>query len=249
MGDRVRRIALANVALFVSAVVGLVTVDDGPDDVLVAAARATGRSGTAAFSVEVSIDVGGHSNRSSGTGRIDFARKRFAITFQGIGPSETINDNGVVYVRTGGTGRTPWVALDRGQAGASFPVDGGLGGDPLLALDVLRRDGVVRDVRRLGREDVRGTPTTHWEADLDSRKLATISPQNRDLIDSVGIREMRYSLWLDDDGVVRRFRIVTEATAISSTATTELYDFGVAAPIEVPPPDQVERVDLRRPTR
>jgi len=249
-GDRVRLTALANVALFLASVVGLVTVDDSTDGVLVAAAEATARSGTAAFSIEMSMETGGEPMRSHGTGRIDFGRKRFILTLQGFSASETINDDGVVYVRTGAPGRKPWIAFDRGAKGVPMPVDAGLGsGDPLQALEALRRGGVARNVKIDGTEEVRGTPTTRWVADLDTKKLGGVSDANRQFLEALGIRHIRYSLWLSDDGVVRRMRTVAEGTSMSTAATTELYDFGVAAEIEVPPADQVERIDLSPPRR
>ncbi|HVF75161.1 MAG TPA: hypothetical protein VM938_08930 [Acidimicrobiales bacterium] len=246
MGDRVRLTALANAALFVAAAVGLVTVDeDKPHGVLVAAAEATARTGTAAFSLHASMRMGDEPTAIAATGRIDFERKRFTLVRE-TPRSELLVADGVTYTSLEAAAPQRWLVVDnRPRQTAASPFGLGLtADDPLAALDQLRRAGFARDVRADGTEDVRGVPTTRWVADIDPAALSAASGRNRQFLEAIGLKEMRYSMWVGTDSVLRRVSTVAEGTIMSSSMTIEFFDFGTAAPVEVPPPDQVRHLEL-----
>jgi len=178
-------------------------------------------------------------------------------------PVDTVFDNATVYEKFPQAlssalppGKT-WVKVDVATAGRSVGVNlQGLSqaqaGDPSQTLDYLR--GASDKVTRVGAEDVRGTPTTHYRAVIDLNKAAAQSPAARDAINStiklLGSSTQPVDAWLDDQGRVRRLKYAVDLSkskvAASSpdvpttaTFTLELFDFGVPVQAPVPPADQV----------
>jgi hypothetical protein len=179
------------------------------------------------------------------------------------GTVEAVFDGPTVYEKLpaalaqslpGAAAKKPWLKIDAEAAGQSMGVTG-LGsaqsGDPSQTLDFLRGAG---DLRRVGSEDVRGTPTTHYHVVLDLQKAAGQSPQSKPAIDSVtkllGSSTLPADVWIDGQERLRRMQYTTDLSksgAASSapgapsslTFTLELFDFGVPVQVAVPPPDQV----------
>src|SRR5436190_76341 len=88
-------------------------------------------------------------------------------------PIDAVFDNATVYEKfpPALAGALPkgksWVKVDLATAGRSVGVDlqslsQGQAGDPSQTLDYLR--GASDDIKKVGSEDVRGTPTTHYRA-------------------------------------------------------------------------------------
>jgi hypothetical protein len=120
------------------------------------------------------------------------------------------------------------------------------------SLEYLR--GVSADgVEEVGKEDVRGEPTTHYRADVDT---GTLAKKLRDAKMSSGAREMlqkgldaldgktfTIDTWIDHDGRVRRqqfdqsMRITGQS--VHTSMRMDFYDFGVKVDAEKPPADEV----------
>jgi hypothetical protein len=108
---------------------------------------------------------------------------------------------------------------------------------------------------------VRGAPTTHYRATVDLRRLETQAPPGKEgewqsyvqsLAAGIGTNEVPVDIWVDDEGYVRRLRqeypLPGSDGTLTTTVTTELYDFGVDVDVQVPPADQVASLtDLIRP--
>jgi hypothetical protein len=123
--------------------------------------------------------------------------------------------------------------------------------DPNQALQYLR--AVSGEVEDKGREDVRGVPTTHYEAQVDLRKFPDVLPEDqreaaRESVDGLieqlgGEAELPMEVWIDDDGLIRRQRFEFEfkpeqGSEFSFSYDLELYDFGVEVDVEPPPDDE-----------
>jgi hypothetical protein len=133
-----------------------------------------------------------------------------------------------------------WMKLDLRAVGAGTAADlgGALGldsNDPRETLALL--DGVSDDgVQRTGEEDVQGVHTTRYQADLDvaralRRSTVGIDPETlRRFAGNIEAKTLTVTVWIDDDGLVRRLRVPLPTLTI----TTEYRDFGAA--VDVAPP-------------
>jgi hypothetical protein len=137
-------------------------------------------------------------------------------------------DGYVMYLRSSKFGSLPdgatWMKLDLSsleEPGSPVPVDS----DPKGELALL--EAVSDDVQKLGREDVRGVPTTRYRGTVDSEDAEEDSP-------------LQLEVWIDGEGLVRRMRLVKsqpqdggeEAETIDMRV--DFYDFGIEPEIDVP---------------
>lgn len=116
-------------------------------------------------------------------------------------------------------------------------------------------------VEELGREDVRGAPTTRYRAVVDAAALVeTMSPAERaELEAEIGampVAELPMDLWIDDAGLLHRYVLDLSDPALlddadgdleSAVFTVEFWDHGADVAITPPPPDQVvseDEIDL-----
>jgi hypothetical protein len=255
---RVRPLAAAAVLLFVLGVVGALTIDeDEGGTVLTTAAAATTAEGSARLTMEMSFDFGGRRTTMTADGSVDFTGERTQLTMKSTalpGPMEMVSEGATVYLKatlpafSAQAGGKQWLAYDA----SAFTQFGGtsLGGgtDPLAILDLLEQRGVASNVRQDGGEQVRGTQTTRYTADLDVAELMKSfeRAEIRQMADAVKDAEATMTVWVDAEGVVRRssmaMRFTLGPTTVASTVTMELFDFGVPVDIAVPPPDQVRRL-------
>ena len=213
----------------------------------------------------------------SGVGLFDYSHKRGRMIFDMAGvlaPSassdvpgevEMIVDGPLLYLQMPFLADVlpesrPWIKVDLEAAARSNRTDLAqftqLGqGDPTQVLDLLR--GVTKDVKRVGRERVRGVPTTEYETDLDLARVAQNTPaENQASLSSLLTRsdskEMQARVWVDDGGRLRRMRYEldlapgssgpTQVSPTSMSVTMELFDFGV--PVDVTPPAEDHVIDL-----
>jgi hypothetical protein len=99
--------------------------------------------------------------------------------------------------------------------------------------------GASDDVREVGKDDVRGASTTHYEGTLDLQKVVNQAPpdQRAELQEALTFiaedeaKTVPFGLWVDSDGVAHRLRL-EEPRGVRMTI--EYYDFGV--PVELTPP-------------
>jgi hypothetical protein len=198
----------------------------------------------------------------SGDGIADFAGKKFELTLNlpasaGIGGTieeRVIGQNFYIKLPAAAssiTGGKPWVQFNASELGASSTT--GLnftGEDPTQLLATLR--GVRDSVTKVGTTQVRGVETTHYRAQVDLAKAVQASGADasklQDFTKTLGSNTIPEDVYLDKDGLPRRFAVTvspvipsTSAGASASTSTftvtVDLYDFGTTdtSGITVPP--------------
>jgi len=185
----------------------------------------------------------------------DEDRSRVVLTVLPPGSDESfqmnmVTDGTTMYVSSRRFGSLPdgakWMKLDLEFAqGPASPVPGNP--DAMGELELL--ETATDDIRKLGREKVRGVETTHYSGTV---AVATQAERMRDL----GAEELAerfeeegspsaVEAWIDDHGLLRRMRIVHTSPEVKGDGTTTLdmrmdfFDFGTAPVIDVPDSDEV----------
>jgi hypothetical protein len=173
---------------------------------------------------------------------------------------EVIQDGAVGYVRFPALddqlphGKT-WIRGDAGDASASgldlHELEQFTKSDPREALDALR--AVTSDIETVGSEQLRGVAATHYRAVIDPAELAkqapTSDPSSPSLVDQIatqsGLGPVPVDVWIDESGLVRKVTMSFEGTDPSTPRSSEvsmsfeLWDYGVAVEIDLPPASQV----------
>lgn len=154
-----------------------------------------------------------------------------------------------------------WIKVDVGAATAKATgVDMSSlfvsqGSDPTSGLRLLTG---ASQVTKVGSEPVRGTPTTHFHVITDINKAADAAPpQARDALQKLAalyvVKTVPVDVWLDAQNRMRRYEQVADpanlklpapAQAAASAAGPvtihlELFDFGAAVDVQIPPQDQI----------
>jgi hypothetical protein len=263
-GDRrVRTLAVATIALFLFGVVGAATVRPTPAEEarLVSAAAATTRTGTARASMVLDMSFGGNEVTAKGDGLVDFGAERASMTMDmpaAGGAMRIIADGDLVYMQGAmyqavAQGK-PWVATDTTRM-ASSPFSGmgtGAGGaDVLSSLRALQDKGVVRQVREVGTDEVRGVRTVKYEGEFDPDALmdsmSGATKEVRAALRQVRMDSAAMAVWVSDDDLVRRmtstFSLSMAGSEMKMSMTIELFDFGIPVQIDIPPADQVHRME------
>ncbi len=193
--------------------------------------------------------------RTKGDGVQDYvdrkARIVLSVTGQGIPdlPSqEIIVDGDFAYNKapcsTGPlTGKT-WVKVDQRKLAGLNP-SSVASNDPTTFLEGLRG---AENIEKVGIEKVRGVSTTHYKMKINQEKaLEQLTAERRAQVEGLfgtagpGILA---DVWIDDDGLPRRYSSSFESGAESPTAfkvkmTFESYDYGTRLDVKIPPDDQV----------
>ena len=191
-----------------------------------------------------------------GDGAFDTEAGRTALTLDLGGvdelldePVEIVVDGHVTYLRLpmlapliGDAGWLSASAADLGQVGGALGLPGG-GTDPTQILETLRGAG---DAHEVGPQVIRGVPTTRYDAKIDFEDaLDGAPPGQRDRIeaqlDDLGatLDELPVSVWIDADGLARRFQIELGGAGGQLTMVVELFDYGEPVHIVVPSPADV----------
>ena len=260
-----------------AAVVALLIVggrkDTVPLSTVANAAEATNSAGGFKLTVDARYAIPGNQRAlpMKGSGALDPQRGRGRLVFDqagalgGGGKIEQIFEGDVIYMRTPAAAKQfgaskPWLRVNVKEAGQALGIDpsrlGQLGGnDPRQMIDQIR--AVSGDVEKLGTEDVRGTKTTKYRADVDIRRYPDRLPAAQreqarvaveKLVEQTGSDTYPITLWIGDDKLVRRVKIEYEFDIPgqddrgSFSMTMEFFDFG--APIDVSPPPAKEVQDL-----
>ncbi|MGF1596976.1 MAG: hypothetical protein ACFCVK_08580 [Acidimicrobiales bacterium] len=156
------------------------------------------------------------------------------------------------------TGREDaWLALgaeELGGASDQFGL-GTVGTDPLGLLVGIGTARAALD--EVGPDTVRGVATTHYRSTIDLAAVAAADPATRaELEGELGSLDgavLPVELWIDGDGLVRRYSIELASTGLiesfgavptpgesfTATLVVELYDHGADLGIEPPPADEV----------
>jgi hypothetical protein len=267
--------ALAALALLLAACGGSAGSDasgepvdpDGDYELVVAAAARTEEGGSARFDVSMRVDALGVSQEVSISGALalDGSLGSFEMDLGALGvplggPVEARLVDGVVYMDVSALGPvgaalggTRWVSLDLERASEQLGLDPDAVGasDPSQFLDVLESlRGVTTDLEELGREDVRGEPTTHFRVTVDlAAALGEVAPGLRDevgrVFEQLGTGTVPMDVWVDGDGRLRRLVFEMQVPSVDGAdgeaavaVTMELHDFGVEVDVEAPPPDE-----------
>lgn len=172
---------------------------------------------------------------------------------------EIVQDGDVGYLRLPAIdGQLPegktWVRSTAGDveaAGFDFKeLDAFTRNDPRDVLGALR--GLSGGVETAGSEELRGVETTHYRALLDPAELVReATATNADAasvlvrLSQTGVAEVPLDVWVDGDGLVRKLALdvdVPEATSGQEGSVSlafELWDYGEAVEIDLPPAAQV----------
>ena len=250
-----------------------------PVETVQVAYRETAAEGTARISYEATttgpaVDPENSAGASSGVmtvkggGVTDFSGAASSLTIgtPGMGDLEMRQVGETVYVKlpdefaSQTSGSKPWVRVDLdalyGQQYGGAPVQGGASGDPTRQLEYLR--GVSDSVEKIGEEEVRGVPTTHYEAIVDlNREVAGqdagVKEANQELVKRLGTSKLPVEVWVDEENRVRRYALDVSVPMPESAASQgasqgddrlrtrmviEYYDFGTPVDVQAPPRDQ-----------
>ena len=232
-----RPLAAATALLFVFGVLGLLTVDDDSGETRVsAAAAATTAQRTARIAMVVSFGSGAlQPTTFAGEGELDMetGRVRMVLRPPGGAPVETVAIGTQAWLNKDGD----WVVIDP-QAAATGLGAGGFGGssDPMAWFRFLQDEGAAGDIREKGVEDVRGTSTTRYAADLDVGRLFDVlgSKQAKAVSQLAEDIKGEVDVWVAGDDTVRRTVARVTIGRFVTTVTMELFDFG--APVDIQPP-------------
>lgn len=203
----VRRTALALAT--VAAVAACGTGEDrSPEERVAAAAEATRSAGSAAFDLEMQLDMGeqaaGMNMTMSGEGVADLEERigRLEIRSPGVGAAvTTVFDGDVTYTRLPSYmagGETRWVRQTGSGAVGGNPARG-MGNNPFDLLAAV--DTVAGTIEPLGADTVRGTEVQGFGFQLSGARLwgdaDSVPKQLREL-------QIPSELWLDGSDRVRR---------------------------------------------
>jgi hypothetical protein len=134
--------------------------------------------------------------------------------------------------------------------------------DPLSILDAL--EGVSGPLETVGREEIRGTETTHYRTTLDPAKIAAqaeaagatedVLGSFKDALAQANLASVPLDVWVDDDGLLRRMEIDASMTQeglggeTSMRLTFDLFDYGAEVDVQPPPADLVVDAATLAPT-
>lgn len=187
------------------------------------------------------------------TGAVDFKATsgRFEIASPAFGsqPTQAVLVGQVFYFK-GLAGLSlpgkPWIKIDLSKVASAGGVAGQLQSlDPNSYLVQLK--GVTGEVKKVGKEKVRGDNTTHYSFTVDLDKAAQLAPAAQKAgieaaAKTVVNKQEPTEVWLDSKGRVRRLKQTVEIASGALTGTTNLtldyFDFGTKVDATPPPNDQ-----------
>jgi hypothetical protein len=151
-----------------------------------------------------------------------------------------------------------WLKIDVMKAGKAAGIDLGAvaqqGQDPTQALRYL--NAASGDVKRIGKETVRGVATTHYKATIDFKRYADSVPAKdrasvrrtvTQMIKLSGDSTFPMEVWIGKDGVVRRLRqrirtLVAPGIRGTIDQRIDLFDFGARVAVKLPPASDTQDV-------
>jgi hypothetical protein len=240
--------------------------------VIADAAARTREAKTARVATLVRVVEPDGQQRFGGQGTFDFARRAGRMTLRliegesaGFGQATAVFVDSTVYYQlpVGAlAGDKRWIQLDlQNVADASAldfgPLVQGSQADPTQYL--LWLSALGPGITKIGEEEVRGVPTSRYRAAVDLSLLEQEAPPGKEaewaayvqtLRDRLGLAFIPVEVWIDEEGLIRRFNHEYGFSAEGTTAvvTTELFDFGIPVNVSAPSPDQVVTLnDLIRP--
>ena len=215
---------------------------------LAAAGAAVRAQRSASFSLTEHLSLAGRSEDIGGTGGFDYTSGDGTVQISVAGQQvSTVITPTLIYEMLPAAGRggsaTPWISVPVSAVLSTAGQSQLAAGDPSQALNQLSS---LTNVTAVGSDTIRGVHTTHYTATADpSKSLANLAPSLRATVQSAigGIATVPVDIWLDDQGLPRRFRstitTTTQGTSVTATSTYELFDYGKPVTVTVPPAGQV----------
>lgn len=215
------------------------------------------------FSVAIDNETGNSSMVMDFSGMAEIAGEEIPAEFSDLfGEFEIRTVDGVDYIKFGFLNmfmgaETEWVSTP--NEGEELAQDFGTSApnDPTQYLESL--SDVEGQVEDLGREELRGTEVTHYRLQVDAESyLSDLSEEERAELNQQGplpTGQFPLELWIDDDGLVHRFLMTIDGSAVAEESVAEgesfdtmtmqfdFFDFGGSVTIEAPPADQVTDLD------
>ena len=150
------------------------------------------------------------------------------------------------------TGGKHWMRLDLATLGEGNPfaamADQFRNADPSKNVEFLEG---VKDVTTVGTEDVRGVPTTHYKVTIDLKQALKDVPESLRATVTEALSQMGGDgmlpgeVWLDDEGLPRRFVYDMSLPVGAGGApavlhfSMEMFDFGQPVSVTIPPDNDV----------
>ena len=232
------------------------------------AATKTTEAGSARFAMTMSMQGGAQEVTVDAEGAMEFASQKVAMTMNlgelgaqaGMDTIEMLSEGQTIYMKFPNHEQlrlpTPWLKMDLGEL-TGVPGMESLSqlnsNDPSKTLEMLR--GVSEDVEEIGTEDVRGTSTTHYKANMDLNKaIAEIPEEDREALEQqfeqLGTDTVPTEVWIDDEGLLRRQTSTVDLSKVKGAASggaaptemvieMELFDFGAEVDVDAPPKAEV----------
>ena len=216
---------------------------------MLAASKTTSQAGTAKVSLDVKSKAGTKAIEITGLGafKLDGSLGSFAVTLnQGSGQALTLEERtvgGLLYLKAPPLGDSFYSLKTDALLGTSL----GQGTDPTLGLKLLK--GASDDVTMVGQEQVRGEQTTHYKGTYQLRKAVTalggdFAKAFATQLTANGDTPVPFDAYIDKQGRLRKLVQVSTVTmqgqSVTSTSTTELYDFGTPVDVQAPSADKVK---------
>jgi len=195
-------------------------------------------------------------------GTFDFERRAgeysinaSALGLPGKGKTRVLIRGSAIYFSLdalgGSLGSTPelagkkWLKLDPETLRAIFGDEASFGqSNPSAGLDALR--GATGDVKKTGRETVRGTRTTRYRAQLDLDQAVAKAPEDQrtevaGTVQALGSGTVPADVWVDGKGRVRKIRLSvgSESAGNKGSVVFEYFELGSQVSVEEPPSGEV----------
>ncbi len=230
----------------------------GPLNAIAAAAERTQREPGGRATMRAVVSSPTRSEPLTITGEMVFndetGRARAVMRFphsesDGSTEMEVVGDGTVVYMRSSLFGSLPggheWMALDF-SFGHELDIPLPANGDAKGELELLEE---TTGVRKLGKEDVRGVPTTRYSGTVGvSEQAERLREKGAEDLASYIEEEgtpLRLEVWIGADGLVRRMRFVKSEPGEGGEGSTtvdmrmDFFDFGIVPEINVPESSEV----------
>jgi hypothetical protein len=227
----------------------------GPLNAIAQAAVKTEHEGGGRAAVRGIVSKPGLSKPLTFTGQAvydDAGMARGAITMadpksSGSVKFEYVQDGTEMYMRSSRLGTLPegreWMGLDLSfgeELDTSLPANGDVKG----GLEMLEK--ATGGVDKVGKEDVRGVPTTRYRGEVsvseNAKRLREVRAQKTASYVEKLASPLQLEAWIDAKGLVRRMRIVQLKPGEDGTTIdmrTDFFDFGFEPEIDVPDSSEV----------
>lgn len=181
------------------------------------------------------------------------AKKMHMVSATADEPFEMIVIGNDMYMKVGEMGELgpgiEWMKFSDPSLAESFSQSGGGMASGFEAQSMLNgmvgTDGAVED---LGTEEIDGVLTHHYKGTMSAANALSADESLTDqekkaLEDSLGSTDTPYEVWIDEDGLVRKLKMESDASEYggtgTATVTLEIKDLGESLVIDAPPAEKV----------